>query len=209
MGGHVVLSGARIKRYREDNNYSQKDLADMIGVSARSIARWEQNKSKPYSDELKKLSQLLGITEEELLSEENDGHDPLSKQIVLEKISDGVDNLVSGQESINASLMSHHDEYKKQQSELINELQKQNRQLLNKLDEQSEIISSYEKALDSSKIELQHKKIRTITIVVTCLIILILAFGTWLFWRNYGFKGNYQEGEALVGSASINESDNQ
>ena len=61
------MSGVRIKEYREKMNFSQRDLAGLLGVSVRSVARWERNISKPHPDEMKKITKITGITEDELL----------------------------------------------------------------------------------------------------------------------------------------------
>lgn len=190
------MSGLRIKQYRENNNYSQEDLAGFLGVTRRTISRWEQNKSKPNADELSRVAKFIGVSEEELLSED----DTACSSNVLERISDSVDNLVSGQETINESIVTKHDEYSKRQDELIRELQAQNKQLLSKLDEQSKAVESYKKELDLSVAELRHKKIRTTIIAVTCLIILIIVILTWLFIVNHGLSNRkYIEGTPVIG----------
>ena len=185
------MSGLMIKIYREKSGYSQEDLAKILHVTRRTVSRWEQNSSKPNGDELTRLATLMGVTEDELLSDE----DELSvlsnnKQNVLDKISDSVDNLVTGQEAINESL-TNNDVYFKKQNELIKELQDQNKLLLSKLEEQSDLIETYKKALDLSKIEIRHKRIRTIIVAITCLIILALVLGTWCWVRNVGL-GNHE-----------------
>ena len=179
------LSGLRIKQFREKNHYSQEELAAILNVTRRTISRWEQNNSKPNADELSKIAILIGVTEEELVSDDDISY---SSANVLERITDGVDNLVSGQEYISKSIESNRDEYGKKQDELIKELQTQNKLIFSKLDEQSGTIESYKKALDLSAIELRHKKIRTIIIVITCLIILLLVFLTWLYLVNHGIS---------------------
>lgn len=195
------MSGLIIKKFRERNNYSQKELAKILDVSVRTIARWEQNNTKPNSDELKRLATLLSVTEDEILSDTDINiSSEQSNQDLIAKISDSVDNLVSGQETINESLTSNRDEYIKRQNELICELQNQNKQLLSKLDEQSEIIKSYKSALDLSKTELRHKRVRTIVIIATCLIVLIIIVGTWLYIWNHGLTDKeYIEGSYVAG----------
>lgn len=94
------LSGLRIKRFREKNNYSQEELARLLGVTRRTISRWEQNSSKPSSDELSRIAKIIGVTEDELLS----GEDEIPSANALERLYDGVDNLVSGQETITESI---------------------------------------------------------------------------------------------------------
>ncbi len=187
----IVLSGVKIKEYREKMNFSQRDLAGLLGVSVRSVARWERNISKPHPDEMKKITKITGITEDELLRSDDTSYE--SKKTVLDEIADGVGNLVTGQDIINESLNINH-------NELVKELQAQNEQLLS-------IIDSYKAALDSSRNDLRQKRIRTITILITCLLILILIFGTWLYWRNHGFDGRVIEGSAELGTPSYNQVD--
>lgn len=100
------MSGLRIKLYREKNGYSQEDLARILDVTRRTVSRWEQNSSKPNEAELKRLATLLGVTEDEILSDEDDLISPSKDagQNILGKISDSVDNLVTGQEIINERL---------------------------------------------------------------------------------------------------------
>ena len=188
------MSGLIIKKFRERNNYSQKELAQILDVSVRTIARWEQNNTKPNSDELKRLATLLSVTEDEILSDADTEIITSSEQTnqdLIAKISDSVDNLVTGQETINASLTSNRDEYSKKQNELIRELQNQNQQLLSKLDEQSRLIESYKKTLVSSKTELRHKRIRTSIIIGTCLIVMVVIICTWIYVLNHGLSGEH------------------
>ena len=197
------MSGLMIKIYREKSGYSQEDLAKILHVTRRTVSRWEQNSSKPNGDELTRLATLMGVTEDELLSDEDDLIRPSKDagQNILSKISDSVDNLVTGQEMINERLANNRDEYIDKQSELINSLQDQNKQLLSKLEEQSRLIESYKKAVDISSIEIRHKRIRTIIVAITCLIILALVLGTWCWVRNVGL-GNH---EFIMGSIVTSE----
>lgn len=170
----------RIKRYREKNKYSQKDLASILGVSVRTVARWEQNNTKPSGEELKRVVTLIGITENELLSEEDDKESlPSTNQTYLERISDSVDNLVSGQESINNTLISGREEYHEKQEELIQELRKQNSDLMKKLEDNSA-------AYDLQKEMLRQRKIRNLIIFgFAVLLLVIIAISIWYLF-NFG-----------------------
>jgi DNA-binding transcriptional regulator YiaG len=48
-------------RYRADDNLSQRDLAERLGVSPAEVARWEIGQTNPSTDELIWLSAPLGI----------------------------------------------------------------------------------------------------------------------------------------------------
>ena len=90
------MFGEKIKQHRENNSYSQRDLAEILGVSIRTVVRWEQDKSKPNPEDVKRIASLTGISEEELLNDSKDSGINLvraKKQSTIEKISDGVDNL--------------------------------------------------------------------------------------------------------------------
>lgn len=190
------MIGTRLRKYRIENGYSQKDLAKVLNVNVRTVSRWELNYNKPSQEELERIAKLIGVSESELLSDEElteEKHTEDSKQIILNSISDSVDNLVTGQEIINETITSNQDK-------LISELKSQNVDLMSR-------IQTYEKALDTSKSELRHKRIRTIAVVITCLIILIIVIGSWFYWRNFSYDGNYIEGAAEKGTPSFYEID--
>ena len=60
------LSGT-IYRLRTERNLSQGDLAEALGVSRQSVSKWETGGSVPDLDKLVKLSQLFGVSLDELV----------------------------------------------------------------------------------------------------------------------------------------------
>ena len=60
--------GENIYHYRTANNMSQGALAAALEVSRQSVSKWENNTSVPELDKLLKMSQLFGVTLDELLS---------------------------------------------------------------------------------------------------------------------------------------------
>lgn len=62
--------GTTISRLRAEKKLSQGDLADALGVSRQSVSKWETDASVPELDKLIKLSQLFGVTLDELVTEE-------------------------------------------------------------------------------------------------------------------------------------------
>ena len=50
----------RLKRLREANGYSLRDLAEKIGSSANTIMRWERNESTPSQDFVMRLADIYG-----------------------------------------------------------------------------------------------------------------------------------------------------
>ena len=60
-------SGARIRKIREDRGYSQKELAELIGVSNSRVSNWEQGINRPDADILVDLCKTLNVSPSELL----------------------------------------------------------------------------------------------------------------------------------------------
>ena len=63
--------GENIYRLRTERGMSQGDLADALSVSRQSVSKWETDGAIPDLDKLLKLSQLFGITLDELVTGES------------------------------------------------------------------------------------------------------------------------------------------
>lgn len=57
----------RIKKLREENNLSQKKLAETLGVTQQAVAKWEGGKAEPDSITLINLSKLFCCSTDYLL----------------------------------------------------------------------------------------------------------------------------------------------
>ena len=57
----------RIRKYREMSGLSQKELANIIGVSNSRISNWEQGINRPDADILAELCRALNVSPSELL----------------------------------------------------------------------------------------------------------------------------------------------
>lgn len=62
--------GEKIKNKRNEKNYTQEDLANLLHVSRSTISSWEVGRTYPDLDTVVKISDLLGITLDELLKED-------------------------------------------------------------------------------------------------------------------------------------------
>ncbi|MEW6558110.1 MAG: helix-turn-helix transcriptional regulator [Elusimicrobiota bacterium] len=51
--------GGRIKKLRLKHHLQQKDLARMLGIHKVSLCRYEKNHSKPDTETVRKISQIL------------------------------------------------------------------------------------------------------------------------------------------------------
>lgn len=60
----------RLKRYRKEKNLTQQQLADALGVSNKSVSRWESGGGYPDPPLLVPLARALGVTADDLLDEE-------------------------------------------------------------------------------------------------------------------------------------------
>ena len=60
--------GEFLKQKRQEKNLTQKELAELLIVSASSVSKWEKNVAHPDITLLPKLSEILGVTEHELIT---------------------------------------------------------------------------------------------------------------------------------------------
>lgn len=60
----------KLKILRKTCNYTQKDLADILGVKTKDISDWESNKSQPELKTLRDLAVIFGTSVLDILSNE-------------------------------------------------------------------------------------------------------------------------------------------
>ena len=68
MNQHIT--GEIIKRLRENKNITQKELADKLYISDKTVSKWERGKGFPDISLLEPLASTLGISVIELLDGE-------------------------------------------------------------------------------------------------------------------------------------------
>lgn len=68
---NTYVTGATIKHLREMRYFTQADLADRVGVSSKTISKWETAKGLPDISLLQPLAQALGISVIELMNGEH------------------------------------------------------------------------------------------------------------------------------------------
>ena len=64
----AYITGAAIKRLRENKNITQADLADLIGVSSKAVSKWETAKGLPDITLIEHLAKALGVSVTELIT---------------------------------------------------------------------------------------------------------------------------------------------
>lgn len=62
--------GEKIVKQRKGLNYTQEQLADILGVSRQSISKWESDIAYPETDKLIELGKLFKCSMDYLLKEE-------------------------------------------------------------------------------------------------------------------------------------------
>jgi len=64
--------GAFLKLKRQEKNLTQKELAGLLFVSESAVSKWEKDVAHPDITLLPKLSEILGVTEHELITASTD-----------------------------------------------------------------------------------------------------------------------------------------
>ena len=68
---NTYVTGTTIKQLREAKNLTQAELAEKIGVSSKTVSKWETAKGLPDISLLQPLAQALGISVIELMNGEH------------------------------------------------------------------------------------------------------------------------------------------
>ena len=68
---NTYVTGATIKQLRESRKLTQSELADRLGVSSKTVSKWETAKGLPDISLLQPLAEALGISVIELMNGEH------------------------------------------------------------------------------------------------------------------------------------------
>ncbi len=79
--------GAFLKELRLEHDWTQTQLADKIGVSNRSVSRWENGSTMPDLSLLILLSELYGISVDEILDGERNSDEMIDNK-AMSKVAD-------------------------------------------------------------------------------------------------------------------------
>lgn len=79
------VTGTTIRQRREARNMTQAELADRIGVSSKTISKWETAKGLPDISLLQPLAQALGISIIELMNGEHITNKNISANMLRSK----------------------------------------------------------------------------------------------------------------------------
>jgi|UPI00068E31BF transcriptional regulator with XRE-family HTH domain len=99
--------GTTLLKHRRKNNYSQKQVADLLEVSQSTYCDWESDTSFPKTENIVKISQLYEIEISELLptgninvvnspsSITNSPNSKVETPEALLKVAEGLDKLIT------------------------------------------------------------------------------------------------------------------
>lgn len=62
-----VVFANRFKGLRAEKGYTQKDVADLLGISPTAVASWEQERNNPNLDTLVQIAKLFDVSVDYLL----------------------------------------------------------------------------------------------------------------------------------------------
>ena len=65
---NTYITGTAIRQLRENRDMTQAELAETIGVSSKTVSKWETGKGLPDISLLQPLSQALGVSVIELMN---------------------------------------------------------------------------------------------------------------------------------------------
>ena len=82
--------GDKLTKLRKENNYTQEQLAEILGVSRQAVSKWESNAAYPETEKLLRLGELYGCSMDHLLKdwESEPAFAAKPSSFVFERVSD-------------------------------------------------------------------------------------------------------------------------
>lgn len=105
------ILGSRIKYLRNKNNYSQKRVADALGISNVQLSRYESGDRKPDPDMIKAFAKFFDVTTDFLLGHETDNNELEHYKNKIAKEYPDVDLMFKDMELLTAEEMKEVYEY--------------------------------------------------------------------------------------------------
>ena len=85
-----------LKRIRKDNNLSQEQLAEKLGVSRQSVSKWESNQAYPEMDKVLEICKLFNLNIDELMNQDiKEVNDNKESKLNVNKIIDDFLNYIT------------------------------------------------------------------------------------------------------------------
>ena len=82
--------GSRLAKYRKEKGLTQEELAEQLHISPQAVSKWENDISTPDLDTIIKLSEIYGMSTDELLGKQKS--EDVDPEIVDDdkKVKDGI-----------------------------------------------------------------------------------------------------------------------
>ena len=100
--------GENIREKREASGYSQKALADYLGVAENTVAGWEKDKNKtaPAGDKVMLMARLFGCSTDEILLERHERGVAAELRAIFRRFSDLPDEMKPMARTMFSSVMT-------------------------------------------------------------------------------------------------------
>lgn len=70
-----------ISAYRKSCNLTQKELGDLLNVTAQAVSKWENGQAEPDASTMTKLSEIFKISTDKLLGIETPAHEAVAAEV--------------------------------------------------------------------------------------------------------------------------------
>lgn len=80
--------GEKIAKQRKELNYTQEQLAEILGVSRQSISKWESDIAYPETEKLVQLGKVFDCSMDYLLKDEITEKDEVQTSVLSEKVEE-------------------------------------------------------------------------------------------------------------------------
>lgn len=82
-----MTTGEKIAKLRKENNYTQEQLAEVLGVSRQAVSRWETDQMYPDTEKMIVISKVFQCTMDYLLKEEIEDKNVNTVQVKQEQVT--------------------------------------------------------------------------------------------------------------------------
>ena len=90
------MIGENIKKMRAEKGYTQKELADLLHVTAQAVSRWENGEAEPSIGTITEMADIFGVSTDDLIKgkpalqiippePENEEEEPAPKTVIVEQ----------------------------------------------------------------------------------------------------------------------------
>lgn len=88
--GITMTISYRLKELRKEKKLTQAKVAQSLGTTQQSYARWENGKVTPTSEKLASIAKFYGVTTDYLLGEQSEEVDLSNVELLFRMTSDGM-----------------------------------------------------------------------------------------------------------------------